>query len=534
MKRPFCVSRTGISCLPVDVSLLLAVEQPCAGILTSNRLRADERLMRRSFASCTPVTLVAWVLLGCGDKPASTTTDPEQPSNGSKVSVVRIGPRAISLFRGFSQQFNATVRDLQGNVMAGRVVSWTSSNPEVIAIGSSGLAKANAPGIATIKAETDARSDTVQITVAEPGGEAGFYSAVTAGEAHTCALTTSRTAFCWGHNLYGQLGTDVALPSSSVPHTNTPVPVAGGHSFVALSTRYFHTCGLTTEGEAYCWGWNGLGGLGDGTTDNSSLPVRVATDLRFASITAGYRQTCAVTASGAAYCWGGNGIGEVGDGSYADKLKPSLVAGNIVFASVSAGLNHTCGIATSGKAYCWGWNQFGMLGDGQAIESSNVPVAVSSNIEFSGLSSGRYLYTCGLSNTRDGYCWGRNAGGALGINAEEPFRSTPSLVEGGHSFTSIGTGYEHSCATSTTGAAYCWGSNYNGKLGNPGIFEYTLLPARVQLPNVAFALVVAGTEHSCALSSLGAIYCWGGNLAGSLGTGTDSSTALPSLVRNPP
>src|SRR4026208_925838 len=188
--------------------------------------------MRWSFASCSRVAAVAWVLVGCSDKPASTTTEPEQPSNGSKVSVVQIGPRAISLFRGFSQQFNATVRDLNGNVVAGRAVSWTTSNPEVIAISSSGLAKANAPGIATIKAETDAKSDTVQITVSDQGGETGLSSAVTAGQAHTCAHTTTRTAFCWGHNLYGQLGTDVALPSSPVPRTNTPVPVAGGHSFI--------------------------------------------------------------------------------------------------------------------------------------------------------------------------------------------------------------------------------------------------------------------------------------------------------------
>ena len=472
-------------------------------------------------------------MLGCGDKPATTPTEPEPPSNGNKVSVVQVAPRAISLFRGFSQQFNATVRNLNGNVLVGKAVSWTSSDPAVIAISTIGLATANAPGIATIKAETDARSDTVQIIVSEPGGEAGIYSALTAGEAHTCALTTSGAAFCWGHNLYGQLGTDATLPSVPTPHTNTPVPVAGGHSYIAVSTRYFHTCGLTIGGVAYCWGWNGLGSLGDGTTNDSRVPVRVATDLRFTSITAGYRQTCAVTSSGSAYCWGGNGIGEIGDGSYVDKLQPTPVAGNIVFASLSAGLNHTCGIAISGKTYCWGWNQFGMLGDGQAVEVSNVPVAVSTAIELRALSSGRYLYTCGLSSAGDGYCWGRNAGGALGINAEEPFRSTPSLVEGGHSFTSIGTGLEHSCATSTTGAAYCWGSNYNGKLGNPGILQYTLLPTRVQLPNVAFTLIVAGTEHSCALSSLGAIYCWGGNLSGSLGNGTDSSTALPSLVRNP-
>jgi alpha-tubulin suppressor-like RCC1 family protein len=470
---------------------------------------------------------------GCSEKSPTTITTPTPTADPTEVSVISISPGSGSVFIGFSLKFVAVPKNKAGAAVMDKSVTWSSTDPRFVNVTQDGVATGLAEGQAMIKASVGGKADSVAITVVATGGEAGRFTAVALGEAHTCALVSTGAAYCWGHNLFGQLGQ--ATPQSPL-RNNVPLAVAGGHAFASLSSRYFHTCALTPAGEAYCWGENISGDLGDGTTTRSTTPVRVATELKFASISAGYRQTCAITEAGDAYCWGGNGIGELGDGSYDDKVNPVRVAGGIHFARISAGLNHTCGVSTSGKMYCWGWNQYGMLGNGSDVVASNVPVAVAGDLEFESLSSGRYLFTCALSKSRDGYCWGRNSGGALGINAEEPFRSIPSLVTGGYNFKSISTGFEHSCATSTTGTAYCWGSNYTGQLGNSTlpIQSSILYPVNVSISDVAFTEIVAGYGHTCAISSKGALYCWGWNNSGQLGDGSnDELSAVPRNVRNP-
>jgi alpha-tubulin suppressor-like RCC1 family protein len=142
-------------------------------------------------------------------------------------------------------------------------------------------------------------------------------------------------------------------------------------------------CGLTPSGAAYCWGNNNYGQLGTGTTITSASPVAVAGGLTFVALSVGFYQACGLTLSGAAYCWGDNSYGELGNGTTtgpqlcgqrACSLTPSLVAGGLTFATVSA-KGDVCGVTTSGVAYCWGWNGEGELGDGTTT-SSNVPIKV--------------------------------------------------------------------------------------------------------------------------------------------------------------
>ncbi|PYP50821.1 MAG: hypothetical protein DMD45_09770 [Gemmatimonadetes bacterium] len=155
--------------------------------------------------------------------------------------------------------------------------------------------------------------------------------------------------------------------------------MAGGLSFVSLSTGYFHTCGLTEAGAAYCWGGNFEGELGNGTTQGSATPVVVSGGLTFATITAGQWATCAVTKAGLGYCWGYNGYGQLGNAAAPLTLAPNPralpVSGGLTFVSVSTGYLHTCGITTQGAAYCWGDNSEGELGDGSTmIQPTPVPV----------------------------------------------------------------------------------------------------------------------------------------------------------------
>jgi hypothetical protein len=181
-------------------------------------------------------------------------------------------------------------------------------------------------------------------------------------------------AYCWGWNEFGQLG-DGGTSDQSVP-----VAVqSGGASFVTLSAGGTHTCGKTPNGDSYCWGVNIHGELGDGTNDNSSTPVQVLLPSGVTSITprAGGNHTCGLTDQSAAYCWGLNDQGQLGDETttnHNSAAQVSLPAG-VIFANMSPGLYFTCALAPGGAAYCWGDNRQGQLGDGTTNNHSS-PVAV--------------------------------------------------------------------------------------------------------------------------------------------------------------
>ena len=148
------------------------------------------------------------------------------------------------------------------------------------------------------------------------------------------------------------------------------MPVTGGLTFKTVSAGKLHTCALDSTGQAYCWGRNSDGQLGDGSTNTSNVPVPVS-GPPFIAIAAGTSHTCGLTSAGVLYCWGKNDKGQLGTGNTASINSPTAVAGGLQFASVSVGENHTCGVtkdpvtlSPSPLVYCWGDNQFGQLGDG--------------------------------------------------------------------------------------------------------------------------------------------------------------------------
>jgi alpha-tubulin suppressor-like RCC1 family protein len=215
----------------------------------------------------------------------------------------------------------------------------------------------------------------------------GSIAAVTTTGLHTCALTTSGIARCWGWGSSGQLGNNADTASG------VPVTVSGGFTFRIepatvptppdpdfyipgqsfISAGFAHTCGILTTNAARCWGDNEDGQLGTGNTTNADVPTAVLGGLQFKAISAGYRHTCAITIAGAASCWGDNALGELGDGTTTDRLVPTAVAGGLTFMSISAGDTFSCGVTTEGAAYCWGDNKYGQLGR-SGIAGSTEPV----------------------------------------------------------------------------------------------------------------------------------------------------------------
>ncbi len=190
------------------------------------------------------------------------------------------------------------------------------------------------------------------------------FTTVKAGGYHTCALTDAGAAFCWGANDYGQIGNGQTTTGPVVIPVTVRMPE--GVSFVRLAADFSHTCGLTSSGAAYCWGSNKFGELGNSSTSNEE--VRVATHMpagvKFTTMTAGQYHTCTLTPAGTAYCWGHNGLGQLGDGSTKNAALPIPVhmPSGVTFTALAAGAFHTCALTDAGAAFCWGTNENGQLG----------------------------------------------------------------------------------------------------------------------------------------------------------------------------
>jgi alpha-tubulin suppressor-like RCC1 family protein len=379
------------------------------------------------------------------------------------------------------------------------------------------------PGEVVVRASVENLTPVdFSITAVDPSVLLTFI-AVSAGGSHTCGVTDAGAAYCWGENPFGQLG------DGTTTQRLTPAPVAGGLSFVevsALGAR--HTCGLTAGGAAYCWGQNMFGQLGDGTMTPRLTPVPVAGGLSFVALTAGALHTCGVTTAGAAYCWGGNTNGQLGDEPTApsERLTPSLVAGGLTFASLSARMFYTCGVTVEGAAYCWGDNQDGQLGDG-TTDQRLTPVPVAGGLSFTSISAGG-IHTCGLTAAGVAYCWGRNPAGQLGDGTTTE-RFIPVPVVGEVSFTAVSAGGSATCGLAAAGAAYCWGDNRLGQLGD-GTTAQRLTPGPVA-GELSFTELSAGGSHSCGVAATtGSAYCWGSNRFGALGDGTTTDRSTPTVV----
>jgi len=293
------------------------------------------------------------------------------------------------------------------------------------------------------------------------------FSQIASGNAHTCALTTTGQAYCWGINQYGQLGNN-STTGSRIP---VAVQMPAGVSFQYIASGNAHTCALTTTGQAYCWGQGGSGQLGNNSATNSSTPVAVQmpAGVSFQSIAAGIIHTCALTTEGKAYCWGQGGSGRLGNNSATNSSTPVAVQmpAGVSFQSITANGSHTCALTAGGKAYCWGWNSQGQLGNNSTTNPST-PVAVQmpAGVSFQSITAS-YYHTCALTTTGQAYCWGLNSQGQLGNNSTTGSRIPVAVqMPAGVSFQYIAAGNVHTCVLTTTGQAYCWGQGGSGRLGN--------------------------------------------------------------------
>lgn len=348
------------------------------------------------------------------------------------------------------------------------------------------------------------------------------YNKVSAGYAHTCAIVAG-ALYCWGYNRYGQLGlndtTDRAEP--------TYVSYFAGKTVTEVSSGQYHTCAVA-DGQAYCWGYNGYGQLGVGNTTTAYSPMLVANQGTsvVTKIAAGQRHSCAVTSDRNVWCWGYNAYGLLGVGnaanSAANYVPRAVVAGSMgtgVATDVSAGYQHTCAIANS-RAYCWGRSNYGQIGTAGAY--SYTPTAVATNYlgtrAVTVISAG-VGHTCAVAGGA-AYCWGLNAQGQMGNNSNTNTYLPQAVATQGMpgTATDISAGTNSSCGV-TGGLTYCWGMGTAGQLGG-GTLTNSLTPVKAPAsgPLVAASAqaTTAGYQHACSIIE-GRVYCWGTGTNGRLG-----------------
>jgi alpha-tubulin suppressor-like RCC1 family protein len=372
--------------------------------------------------------------------------------------------------------------------------------------------------------------------VSSPGGEK--FLSLNLGGSHSCGLTDQKRTYCWGDHTGGKLGDNTATQRLTPTMTQNPGP---NEKFLSVQTGQTHTCGLTSLGQAYCWGMNNYGQLGDNTGSNYSFPTRVIhtplqASRRLTSLTQGGNHSCGLSDRGTAYCWGMNINGQLGDNSTAERYLPTPVdTTNLgtgeAFIQLVLGVAHTCGLTALGRVFCWGADSNGQLGDNATNGDALRPILVSaSGLYFSQIIAGEN-HTCALTGSGQPYCWGANGSGQLGDNTTAGRDMATAVVmtelTTGESFYTLAAGGAHTCAMTNTGKAYCWGLNSNKEIGDNTTIN-RLKPTAVTLTNLTggetFKRLALGAAHSCGISQTGQAYCWGDDGLGQMGNTTTPGT----------
>ena len=311
---------------------------------------------------------------------------------------------------------------------------------------------------------------------------------LTTNDREACALNNAAAVHCWSMweslvpqeafealivtGVYGNSGSRVCVTTQNTAvvcrdhfdGTESPQPT-GGVALVSLAVGDYHTCGLTAAGAAWCWGSNGYGQLGDGTTIARTTAVAVQGGHVFTQITAGISHTCGLTAAGAIYCWGYGSSGSMGDDNRDESAAPVDVDGTPGLILIAALPYGGCGLDGAGSAWCW-------------PESYHVP-----GTRQIGGATGLVTITgpCGLRASGELLCWGSNLSGWFGDGTYEVTKET--AVPGGDGLRFSEVGFSHSgtaCGITLEKANYCWGNGFGTSLGSPdGNEETATLPVKL-------------------------------------------------------
>jgi alpha-tubulin suppressor-like RCC1 family protein len=426
------------------------------------------------------------------------------------------------------------------------VVTYSSSSTGVATVDANGRIHTFATGTATITATVENLHSVITVTVVPQ------FTQIAVGAQQTCGISGTRRLYCWGSDLYGNLGVASASSDCSAQIggrcSRVPIPVTGAERFVSVTAGDLHSCALTSSGAAYCWGGNHYGQVGAGSVGGEvTVPTAVIGGHTFASISAGRMHTCGIDTSGDTWCWGWDASGQLGAGvTGPDRCTffstnepcsgtPLEVVSNVRFAEVMGAERNSCGRDLAGAVYCWG-AEVGGTDSTDCHEGDNANCTRTALLQVSGATFTKLgmgvVYRCGQTSDGVVRCWGYDVSGAFGngiANTTSP--DALVLVAGGKSYAQITFGRSHMCGM-TDGVAQCWGLSSAGQAGGTiGIDRYT--PGSLS-GGITFVSVTSSpnADATCGISIAGRAYCWGFGNLGQLGNGIIlSASADPVLVK---
>jgi serine/threonine protein kinase len=417
------------------------------------------------------------------------------------VARLNLTRQPATLEVGKTHAVSASALSGDGRMLTDRTITWSSSAPQVATV-DDGMIRAVGPGRTTITVSSEGQRQSFELEVTAPpppapstggvdtatrppiipvtppvtaaaiglgaevscaamgDGTASCWGTgaparvtdleaqrIVTGTAHACALLGNGTVRCWGANASGQLGSGQA----SRDLVARPVAVTGDVRFRSIVAGAAHTCGIATDGKAWCWGKNGDGQLGNNSTRDQAAPVAVARGLTLTQLAAGEKHTCSLATDGKVYCWGDGFADQLGIGVAEQRPEPTEVRLRGTAAAVAAGRYSACAIAGDGGLYCWGKG------------FSSTPRAVTTDQRFTQLAVGDE-FACGLTAAGGAWCWGKNNRGQLGDGSGKN-QSAPVRVGGSAVFTAIAAGNAHACGVTRDGPTLCWGDNGKGQVG---------------------------------------------------------------------
>ena len=417
--------------------------------------------------------------------------------------------------------------------------------------------------------------DVAEISL-DPGGSFG------------CARSNQGHIKCWGQNANGQLGHGNTSTASDGPNEMGEnlafTPIGSNSTAIEISVGTYHACALLDDGSVKCWGRNAEGAIGTGSSgsigDQASemgdnlATIDLGTGATATSITTGSYHSCAILDNGSVKCWGDNGYGQLGIGSTydmgdgADEMGDNLATVDLgtgrTAIQIEAGSYHTCAILDSGVMKCWGMNSYGQLGlghtenVGRGVDLDGNSVVCIPGLETAtnlrecdsvmgdGLSAvdlgeGRtaaamalgHYHTCAILDNGSVRCWGLNTNGRTGLgtstgsqgdSAGEMGDELPTVDLGsGRTAASISAGYSHTCVLLDNLSVACWGDNSRGQLGigsTDAVDTAEEMGSGLMtaiLPTTRSISIESGNYHSCAVIDDGTVRCWGEEATGRLG-----------------
>jgi len=357
----------------------------------------------------------------------------------------------------------------------------------------------------------------------------GTWKSISRGEASAstvCGIKTDDSLWCWGLNGGGQVG-----DGTSGTNRESPTPVSGGGAWESVSIGDGSSCGIKTDDTLWCWGSDHRGRLGNGATGSVSLPGPISGGGAWRSVSVRRTTACGIKTDNTLWCWGENDFGQRGDANTTTEQQvPLQVFPALNWSIVSVEGTSTCAITVQGVRYCWGDNGSGQLGSSTAPDPQGVPVQTASSDRWVAVSMNSDS-ACAIRIDGRLFCWGNNPN-ILAQNSGSFTADTPTQVHGGGTWKKIvvAGGYTaHACGIKSDDTLWCWGYNGTGQLGN-GSTSTSYIP--VQVGTATWSEVsgggtfINGSYSTCGIQTNGSLWCWGSDDDGKLGNGATTGNQL--------